>query len=339
MAAVMQEPSRKMRDLRRAVTLSVDPAFDFGGAPYRNLFERASCGAFQHPDWLSAFYGTLAGPKDFAPLVVTGRDSAGDLLLVVPLIRRRADRSTMVEYAFLGVTDYARPIAAPELTLDAELSAEFHRALGAYDLLRIEPVRGDAVALWRDLLGLSAEPLGFSAHAAPYEVWRAGVPGRRRGVDLARKSRRLVERGALRLQVADGAAAAEAIHIAARLRQERFADDPLQDAAFRDFYTAVAMRGAESGLARTYLLTCGAELVAMLFGLIDGPRFCYLLLACDYANFGRFSPGMIMFDQVMRDWFDSGGQVFDFTIGDEPFKSGLGAEPMPMYRFTRGGVS
>ena len=154
-----------MRDSTRAdsvtggaVTLSVDRAFDFADAPYRKLFERASCSAFQHPDWLGAFYRILAGPKDFEPLVVTGHDFAGDLVLVVPLIRRRADRMTLIEYAFLGVTDYARPIVAPELTLDAALSADLHRTLGVYDVLRIGPVRGDALAPWGALLGLPAEP-------------------------------------------------------------------------------------------------------------------------------------------------------------------------------------
>lgn len=333
----MQEASRAATTCCRAVTLSVEPGFDFGAAPYRDLFKRASCSAFQHPDWLQPFYRMLAGPKGFDPLVVTGYDSVGELKLVVPLIRRRVERITTIAYAFLGVTDYACPIIAPELSLDAPLAADFHRALGAHDLLRIEPVRGDACDAWRALLGLAAEPLGFSAHAAtcagPYDTWRGGVLGQRRTADLQRKSRRLAERGVLHLRVDEGPAAAEAIHIAARLRKGRFADDPLQDAAFRDFYAEVAMRGAASGLARTYLLTCGAELVAMLFGLIEGTRFCYLLLACDYASFGRSSPGMIMFDQAMRDWFEGGGQVFDFTIGDEPFKAGLGAEPMPMYRF------
>lgn len=339
MAAVTPSPADRVAP--RAVTLAAAPDFDFGGASYRRLFERASCTAFQHPDWLDAFYRTLAGPKGFDPLVVTGHDANGALRLVVPLIRRRAARTTTIECAFLGVTDYACPVIEPGLTLDPGLSADFHGALGAHDLLRIEPVRGDGRDAWRALLGSPAEPLGFSAHAASclgsYDDWRAGILGQRRGADLERKSRRLAEQGALRLHIAEGVAAAEAIHTAAGLRRGRFADDPLQDPAFRDFYATVAMRGADSGLARTYLLTCGAELVAMLFGLLDGPHFRYLLLACDYARFGRHSPGMIMFDRVMRDWFESGGQVFDFTIGDEAFKARLGAVPTPMYRFTQGG--
>mgnify|MGYP000949867055 FL=1 len=108
---------------------------------------------------------------------------------------------------------------------------------------------------------------------------------------------------------------------------------------FHAFYVEVAERGAQSGLARTYRLSCGGETVAVLFGLIDGDRFCYLVLGCDYASFGRFSPGMIMFDDAMRDWFGSGGAVFDFTIGDEAFKAAFGCRRTAMLRFRGDGAA
>lgn len=73
--------------------------------------------------------------------------------------------------------------------------------------------------------------------------------------------------------------------------------------------------------------------MATCFGVVDGERYCYLVLACDYENFAQYSPGMLILDLAMADWAATGGKVFDFTIGDEPFKSTFGCTRSPMYIF------
>lgn len=44
---------------------------------------------------------------------------------------------------------------------------------------------------------------------------------------------------------------------------------------------------------------------------------------------------MILFERAMDAWFAAGGEVFDFTIGDEPFKSALGCIRTPLFRLGR----
>ena len=113
-------------------------------------------------------------------------------------------------------------------------------------------------------------------------------------------------------------------------RNDRFPGDPLQEDCGYRFYVDVASRGAGSGLARTYRLTQGGTTLAVLFGVIEQKRFCYLLLGCDYERYRKFSLGQLMFDRVMYDWAEQGGQIFDFTIGDEPFKKAVGCHRMPL---------
>jgi len=91
--------------------------------------------------------------------------------------------------------------------------------------------------------------------------------------------------------------------------------------------------GARSGLARTWRLASRNGTVAIVFGLIDGARFCYILLACDYVAYARFSPGRVALDRVMAAWAAEGGTMFDFTIGDEAFKAGFGCTRTSMYEF------
>ncbi len=329
----------------RLARIEIAAGFDFSGPEYRALFRRAVAGAFQHPDWLAPFYRCLVERPDAEPLVVTGRDAAGRLVLVVPLIRTRTDQALRIDYAFLGVTDYARPVIAPEVDLDREgpgLSARFLDALGPHDQLCIEPVRQDHAASWQALIDVAPETLAFGAHELACDAasadWRLRRFGRRKVAEIDRKAHRLAALGPVRLEVLAGAGIAAAMAVAQGFRHGRFAGDPLQEDRFLAFYAEVAQRGAESGLARTYRLTCGDATVAILFGLIEDRRFCYLVLGCDYAAFGKVSPGTLMFDRAMAHWFQSGGAIFDFTVGDEAFKTAFGCVRTPMLRFRRGGT-
>lgn len=314
--------------------------FDFGSAEYRALFARAGPTAFQHPDWLTPFYRHLVRGPDIEPLIVVGRSSSsGELLMVVPLLRRRAGSLCRVEYAFLGVTDYACPILLPEIApavADERLPDRFRSAVGPHDVLRIEPVRQEHLAVWRLLTGAAPRPMDYGAHAvelgAPFRPWRKGNLGARRAAALDRKARRLAERGALRLDALTGKAIGDALVKARDFRKGRFPDDPIQQAPVLDFYRDVAMRGEAAGLARTYELSCAEGTIAVVFGLADGESYRYLVLGCDYAGYGKHSPGLVALDLAMAHWAESGGGVFDFTVGDEPFKAAFACRRTPMFR-------
>jgi CelD/BcsL family acetyltransferase involved in cellulose biosynthesis len=306
------------------IVLTAVDHFDFASDEYCALFQRSQSSPFQHPDWLSQFYRIMAPGHGAEPLIVVGRRlDTGALVLVVPLLRRRTGAGVALEYAFLGVTDYALPVIDPALAPvdDDRLAQDFLQALGGFDRLDIAPVRQDDRAAWRHLLPRDSAPLGFSAHHLHARSKLKTTP------KLARKMRRLRERGELTLEIADPESIPDTMLAARRFRQGRFRDDPMQSAAGFEFYVAVAA----SGLARTYRMTCGGGLVAVLFGLVHRRRFHYLVLGCDYPKFGRFSPGMIMFAQAMEHWFEDGGEVFDFTIGDEAFKTALGCKRTPMH--------
>jgi len=314
------------------IVLTEAADFDFASEEYRALLRRSRCSPFQHPDWLAPFYRTLVRSHHVEPLVIVGRAiDSGVLALVVPLVRRRTGSGFAIEYAFLGVTDYALPVIDPATVAadDGRLARDFLQSLGRFDRLEIAPVRQDNLVAWRSLLPTGPAALGFGAHHMRLQSPPKSGPG------LARKARRLAERGPLKLDIAPSDEIRQTMMAARRFRRGRFQDDPMQGEASFDFYVEVAMRDR---LARTYRLWCGDDLVAVLFGLVQGRRFHYLVLGCDYPRYGRFSPGMIMFARAMGHWFDGGGEIFDFTIGDETFKSALGCERTPMYRFVQIGA-
>lgn len=312
--------------------------FDFASAEYRALLARSSATAFQHPGWLTPFYRHRVPAGQAEPLIITGRDAGdGRLMLMLALVRRRDEGKVLVEHAFGGVTDYACPVIARELQASmaagASLAASVAGVIGACDAIRIEPVRTEHCALWQGLLGLHVEPLGEGAHAITFDArdeWRGRMLSPRRRSTLGRKARRLTDGGVVALDMVDARDMAGAFGELRAFRKGRFPGDPLQEESGFAFYLAVATQGAATGFTRTWRLVQGGTPVAVLFGLVDGGRFLYLLLGCDYERFPRYSPGAIMLDRVIAHWAGEGGAVFDMTIGDEPFKRSLGAERVPL---------
>jgi hypothetical protein len=114
-------------------------------------------------------------------------------------------------------------------------------------------------------------------------------------------------------------------------RYSGFAGDLIQDDRVRDFYATVAVEAGDGRLAEIYRLDIGGAPAGYVYGLGHRGRFYYLLIGCDYENHGRASPGLVLYDRIIADWIGRGGDVFDFTIGDERFKADFGTETTPMF--------
>lgn len=317
--------------------------FDFAGQDYSDLYSTSSATAFQHPVWLTALYNRLAPARGAEKIVVTLRSAAdGSLTGVIPLIRRRISGVLLVESTDLGVSDYAAPVIAPA-SLDgikrgAGLREAVTAALPHYDVLRVRPIREEALDDWRMLLPGSIGSLDFSAHATLHGTdhagWRAAKPRKSLLKRLDRAYKAIAKQGGHEMRrLAGDAEIREAIDLIQRLRAGRFEGDPIQQDYVREFYREVAVNGADD-IAAIHELSIGGAPAAYAFGLTNRGCFHYLLIGCDYENFSRLAPGLVFYDRLIADWAGRGGEVFDFTIGDEPFKADYGTEPTRMFTLT-----
>lgn len=319
-----------------ALAVSVERALDPLADDYAELFAASEAGAFEHPLWLGAFYRRLAPARDASPVVVTGRDARGALQFVLPLILRRVSGIVLLESHDLGVSDYAAPVVRRGFVPPENLRSRIASVLPRHDILRIRPVREGDVPQWAAFFDAAARKLDFCAHAtalAPsYEAWRAGAYSDSFARYLERKKKRFRKApGASVRLLTEPEDIAAAIGSIQKGRAGRFEGDLIQDDRVRDFYADVAANGAPQGLARTYAIALDGEDIGHAFGLTHAGRFHYLLIACDYERHGKHSPGLILYDAMIADWIAAGGDVFDFTIGDEPFKADFGTRPTAIY--------
>jgi CelD/BcsL family acetyltransferase involved in cellulose biosynthesis len=328
----------------KLMNISAESNFDFGSAEFADLFTRADATAFQHPLWLDALHRIWAPAREAEPVTIVGRHDSGALRFVLPLLRRSLSGVVMLETTDLGVSDYAAPVVdrywLGTLGDDGALANAVMAALPHHDMLRIRPVRPEHFPVWKAFLGGKARMLDFGAHAVtvrgPMDDWRERSLTDSFARILARKRKRFFKTPGARLEVLhDPERIADAIEQMAKWRVGRFAGDVIQHPAALALYRAVAVEGARSGFARTYALETDGEVIGLTFAITAAGRLNYLLIGCDYARFGRHSPGLLLYDGMIADWINQGGEVFDFTIGDEPFKTDFGTHRTQMSDLTR----
>lgn len=310
-----------------------------GGADYGRLFARSGATAFQNPLWLETFYRTLAPARDAEPVLVAGH-AGPDPVFLLPMTRRRLKGITLLEAADLGVCDYCAPVVdrawAQRLAVQPGLRAAVARACGPHDVLRIRNIRPEQLSLWQSAFDAPAIRLDFSAHEtalqADYAGWSAQAYSGSFAKYLKRRKNRFFKLDGARLvRIAAGDAAANDIEALAALREGRFEGDMIAMDAVRRFYAQVARQGTGAGYASVYRLECEGEAIGHVFGVDHDGRFHYLLIGCDYEAHGRHSPGLLMYDAIIEKHCAQGGGVFDFTIGDEPFKADFGTRAVPIH--------
>jgi len=336
---------RQVCSAAEGLRVAVERDFDFLSAEYRSLHRRSHTTAFQAPDWLAGLYRWVAPAFRADPFTVTVRANDDQrLLLVLPLVRRRRGRLAVVEFADFGLSDYNHavydPVETPLLLADASLPERVGGMLDGCDVVSISKLTRHDPLLRRLFPNARWARMRFSAYPArlgnDWAGWREAKlsPGLRRELDLKRK--RLAKKGAVTFTCAlDAAEIARVFAHLRRFRADRFRElgipDPMGNEAVFSFYRDMAVQGAHSGTTRTYCLYLEGEPIAALFGLADRRAFLMLLLGADLKRFRRLSVGLLAVDESMRAAFEAEDAVYDFTVGDHPYKRQFAAETMPLF--------
>ena len=70
----------------------------------------------------------------------------------------------------------------------------------------------------------------------------------------------------------------------------------------------------------TSALAMGKKLIAAHMGMSFGGVFYYYMPVADTENFGRFSPGSILLEELGSQSLSASCHIFDFTVGQEEYK-------------------
>lgn len=333
-----------------AIAVALEPVFDFAGADYRALHANSNATVFQSPAWLDALHREVAPVFGAVQATVTVRDQDRRLMMVLPLVRRRRQHGvTIVEFADFGLCDYNAAVCDLDDTVlldsDATLPRRVAAAMPRHDLMTLTKMTREDPLLRRLFPNASRAQMRFSAFPTPlgsdWTAWREARLSQGFRRDLGVKRRRLERLGAVEFaRLSDAGQIARAFGTLRELRSARLkslgAHDVMADETVFAFYRRMAIEGAQRGFARTECLSVAGEVVAVQFGLVQHGRHAMLMLGADIERFGRTSPGILMLEESVRAAIENGDQIYDFTIGDHPYKQQFGAQPAPLYEWHRG---
>jgi CelD/BcsL family acetyltransferase involved in cellulose biosynthesis len=308
---------------------------------------RHAATAFQNEGWLRAWYATI-GRTVGVPLLVTATDrGSGELAVMLPLVTRADGRLRIVEFADHGVSDSNAPIlgtAAPSGATDAQALWEATRAaLTDADLVRFTKMPGEVEDRVNPLALLGAaqrSPLSGNLVAIEgrFDDYLAGLKGMLR--KQLRKSWRLFAQhdGAAFRRIDDPD---EALAVLATLERQQGArlraqGQPyrLDEPAFSAFYRAITAEGVADGSVILTTLMQRDEVVAALLGLARGDAYVMVRISTGAERWSHCSPGRLVIVKTMQSLHAEGYRVFDFSVGEYPYKRRLGARGEPLFELT-----
>jgi CelD/BcsL family acetyltransferase involved in cellulose biosynthesis len=332
--------------MMNAYVVAREDAFDFRSTEYTALYDRSEATLFQHPTWLDQVYRHRAPATRSTRVVVTIRDEAdARLVAVLPLVRRRRCGVRLVEFADLGVSDYAAPVidryAADRVLADPEVPRLVRAALGGFDLLHVQKLKGSATSTARLLGAPGVRRLPYDTHPVALppatEDWREKLLDPSFARHLARKRKRLRPKGEYAVREVTDPDEVEAMLDRIRsFRAERFAErravDLMQDPDCFSFYSAVARQSAaDGGPTRLSAIVVGGAPVAATLDLVDDGEHLFLIVGYDFGRLRNYSLGLLIVDDLIDRAVAAGLHTFDLTVGNEGYKSDFGATPVPMY--------
>lgn len=298
-------------------------------------FEQTADGtAFQTFEWLSTWQRYIGAPDGVRPAVVVGRDAGGELLFILPLAV--TDRRYGRVLSFLGseLCDYNAPMLAPEFAhvvtepLLEQVFERLHSRFG-YDVIVFEKMPETVGTQPNPLLKLTTmlHPSGayMTWLGADWDTFyreKRSSSTRQRDRSKRKKLGRVGEvRTVHPMSDADIVATLDTLMAQkARTFARMGVSNVFARPGHREFYQALATNPATRQLTHVSRLQVGHETAAANLGLMFRDRYYYVLVSYGDGEISRFSPGTAHLRDLMQYAIDRGFRIFDFTVGDEPYK-------------------
>jgi CelD/BcsL family acetyltransferase involved in cellulose biosynthesis len=322
------------------VRLSIHDDLPAVESEWRAFELHADCTVFQSFGWLSSWQRHIGAGKGVRPAIVIGRDARGEILFLLPLSVEPRGFARRLVWLASQISDYNAPLLAPEfsqrlaprpfLSLWPEILRRIqgHREL-RFDLIhfvRMPETVGAQQNPFRHLPVILHPSGAYLAHLAG--DWETFYATRRSPSTRQRdrtKRKRLGELGEVKLVTPTAAGEMARTFDALMAQKTRaFASMGVGNLFDRpghaDFYRALAIDPATRPIAHLSRLDVGPIAAAINLGLTFRGRYYHVLASYDDGEASRFGAGAAHLHDLMRHAIETGCEIFDFTVGDEPYK-------------------
>jgi CelD/BcsL family acetyltransferase involved in cellulose biosynthesis len=292
----------------------------------------ARCFAFQYADVLDVWCDTIGAANRIEPAFVTIFGASGKPALLLPLGIEERNGARILRFLDGGVSDYNAPVIFPEAANWGPETALalwdlLQRELPPFDLAMFEKMPDRVGDLNNPLSELATARHAESCHLATMNgSWETFAREHLKNPsDSRRRLRKLEKLGDVRFVVATTAEQrGEFFEAMVRMKRHKFVQtkgyDVFTDAGFGDFYREATRRLGAEGPVQVSALLQGNTVLAAHWGYVAADRFYYLMPAHASGEWRSYAPGRLLNEWLLQWAFDNGLKVFDFGIGDEPYK-------------------
>lgn len=308
----------------------------------------AACYIFDEFDWINMWLEFFGGTGDLFIVLVYAE---GRLVGALPLITRSHGPLRSLEFIGSKLADYQGflldgkydPVPIVHSAIEALLGVK------GWDILRLSKVRQDSPDL-DALKGLSAEfhgrllaGCGEHRDCAPYIPMGGAWEAHKKTIkakflaDTRRRYKRLQEKEG-EARVLDGSGSPEltqrllevlgSLHIERRAQTE--GSSLFQHESYKGFFASMARWADAKGYLRLHGLECGGKIIAAHLGFLYKGVFNYYLPGFD-MEYKPYGAGRLLLNDLIEMSAGRGVDVFDFMLGEEPYKFDWQPRRMSLY--------
>ncbi len=343
-AETAQDALSRLTDLSREfapdVSLSIHSRFETAAEEWRAFERIAECTAFQTFEWLATWDRHVGRRREIMPVIVIGHFADGRTAFIAPLGLDR--RRSAWRLCWLGedLCDYNAPLLARDfaqrVTADQfrVLWQELRQRLRSdpqlrYDWIDFEKMPRTVGVQTNPFTYLAVKPNANSAHITQLGAdWETFYRDRRSSATRRRdrtKRKRMEQFGAIRFATASEPD--ELQRTLATLWQQKkliFAHKGIGDMfgrpGYREFFADFASNPDSRHMAHVSRVEVGENCAAANFGVVFGDCYYHVLSSYCDGELTRFGPGRLHLRELLAYAIQRGLRLFDFTIGDEPYK-------------------
>jgi CelD/BcsL family acetyltransferase involved in cellulose biosynthesis len=293
----------------------------------------AHCYPFQYADLLHIWCDTIGRARGIEPVFVAVRSHGQKPLMLLGLGIERTNGVRVLSFLDGGVSDYNAPILFPDckgLRLDAtDFWQRLRSHLPQHDLALLEKMPTDVGGIANPLAPLATCNRAESCHYVTLQgSWQEFATTRLPNMrDSRRRQRNLEKRGPVRFVIANTHQERQRVfENLIRMKRKRFSDtdahDIFGDAGYLQFYADATRKLGPSGAVQVSALYVGDQVIAANWGLRTSGRYIDLLPSYESGGWKSYAPGRLLSEWLLQQHLERGDAVFDYGIGDEPYKFG-----------------
>ena len=338
-------------------TLAIHRRIEDVEAKWRDLEQNALSTPFQTYEWLSCWQRHVGAARRSQPLIVLIFDRDGRLVALLPFSLRGWGPVQILSWLGASLSDYNAPVMSRDFILSFG-PGEFERFWRNLVLaLPLHPLRSTVIKLSRmperfggvrnpfmDLPDFACTESAY--HATLQQPWDTFYETRRSSATrrkLGQQLRNLSRSGTItysepvecitRRETLDALFNCK-ISALKRMSKRMRVTDIFSQPGVRSFFEEVTLKC--NRLVHLARLDIDKDMLAGSLGLQHGTTYTFLVCCYKDGALSKYSPGRAHLNYVLKSAVDRGFTVFDFSIGDHPYKLDWCEEKTYLFEYLSG---